>query len=319
MNVKSAIMLATALQLSSFGVQAQSINRNLDAPATGRVVIDLVDGDVTVRGWDRAAIEISGRLGDGAEDLDVMQQGDETRIRVIEESDDGTEARGEETELFVSAPRGSSLTVNGTNADLLVANVEGVLSLHTVSGDIEAEFFGGVIEAETVGGDIRASARGAPGVATLTSVAGDIEVGGPLGEITASTVSGDIELDILDSALMSLNTTNGDIDVHATFDGAAELSAETINGDVELRVGDEGDLNLDIGTFSGRIEICFDDRSAGSAPGTGAEPGATRERDGRRRQRDRRGRGGELVIAADPDSPRVRVRTLNGDIEICSS
>ncbi|NIW25008.1 MAG: hypothetical protein GWN29_10840, partial [Gammaproteobacteria bacterium] len=39
--------------------------------------------------------------------------------------------------------------------------------------------------------------------------------------------------------------------------------------------------------------------------------------DGRRGQRGQR--GGELVIEADADSPRVRVRTLNGDIEICSS
>ncbi|NIW25009.1 MAG: DUF4097 family beta strand repeat protein, partial [Gammaproteobacteria bacterium] len=66
----------------------------------------------------------------------------------------------------------------------------------------------------------------------LTTVAGEIEAGGPFSSITASTVSGDIELDVLDAVSMSLTTTNGEIDVHATFDGAAELNAETTNGDV---------------------------------------------------------------------------------------
>lgn len=319
MNAKSTFALIVVCQALSVSSQAQPVSRTLDAPGAGRVVIELVDGDVTVRGWDRAVIEISGQLGAGAEDLEVTQQGDETRIRVIEASDDGTDASGNETELFVSVPRGSNLVVDGTNADLLVANIGGALALHTVSGDIDAEFYGAAIDAETVGGDIRVSGRGAPGEATLATVAGEIEAAGSFRAITASTVSGDIELDVLDSVRLNLNTTNGDIEVHATFDGEAELTADTINGDVELRVGDEGELNLDVGTFSGRIETCFDDRSAGAAPAVEAAPAADRGRDGRRGRRNRGARGGELIVVADTDSPRVRVRTLNGDIEICSS
>jgi DUF4097 and DUF4098 domain-containing protein YvlB len=319
MKIESISALILLIQGLSVGAQAQPVSRNLDAPATGHIVIELVDGDVTVRGWDRSAIEISGRLGDRAQNLEIDQQGDETRIRVIDNSDDRVDSADDSTEIFVSAPRGSSLTISGTNADLLIANIEGKVSLHTVSGDIDAEFFGSAIEAETVGGDIRASSRGVAGEATLATVAGEIEAAGSFRELTASTVSGDIELDILDSVRMVLNTTNGDIEVHATFDGEAELTAETINGDVELRIGEEGNLNIDIGTFSGRIETCFDDRSTDSAVDTEAGPETGSARDGRRRHRDRRVPGGELVVTAGPDAPRVRVRTLNGDIEICSS
>ena len=312
MNMWPSIPLIAAAQALSLGAAAQPVSRSLDAPAAGQVVIDLVDGDLTVRGWDRAVVEISGRLGVGARELEVTQQGEETRIRVIENSDDVSDAGRNETELVVSVPRGSSLFVTGTNADFLIANMVGNLSLRTVSGDIEAEFSGATIDAETVAGDIHAASRGAPAEATLATVAGEIEAAGSFRAITASTVSGDIELDVLDSALMVLNTTNGDIEVHAAFDGEAELSAETINGDVELRVGNEGDLNLDVGTFSGRIGMCFDNPSTSPE----SEPGADRGRDGRR---DRRTRGGELIVVAEPDSPRVRVRTLNGDIEVCSS
>ena len=317
MNIAFRIVALAALQASTLSAMAQSVDRRVDAAATGHVVIEFIAGDVTVRGWDRAEIEVSGEFGEVADALEVTQQGAETTIRVRQEAEGGAAFASEEVDLFVSVPRGSSLAVDGTNADLLIAGVEGALSLETVSGDIEAEVFGAAIEAHSVGGDLNVASRGAPGTATLTAVAGEIEAAGPFRVLAASTVSGDIELDVLDVAAMSLSTTNGDIEVHATFDGAAELSAETTNGDVELRVGEEGDLNLDIGTFSGRIRTCFDRDQAEAGVEAGTEPDGDRRGDGRRGQRGQR--GGELLVEADSDSPRVRVRTLNGDIEICSS
>ena len=317
MNIRTTIALFSALQALSLNVLAQDINRSLDASPSGHVIIEFMAGEVTVRGWDSATIEISGEFGDGAEALEVTQQGQETAIRVRADAEGVDELRSEEVDLFVSMPRASSLFVDGTNADLLIAGVEGELSLETVSGDIEAETFGAEFMAHTVGGDINVASRGAPGDAALTTVAGEIEAAGPFASISATTVSGDIELDVLDSISMNLTTTNGDIEVHATFDGAAELNAETTNGDVELDVGEEGDLNLDVGTFSGRIRTCFE--SPVNEPGLAASAGSDGrgDRDGRGGRRGQR--GGELVIEADTDSPRVRVRTLNGDIEICSS
>lgn len=308
--MKQLVAFFSVLQSLSFLAEAQTINRTLEAAPAERIVIELVDGDVTVRGWDEAVVEISGQLGNTAEDLEITQQGTETLIRIVQPA----ETDGEDTELFVSAPRGSSLAIEGTNLDILVAGIEGTLSLETVSGDIEAESYGAAIDAGTVGGDIRLAGRGAPGTASLSSVAGEIEAAGPFAVLSAASVSGDIELDVLDSESMSLSTTNGDIEVHATFDGAAELSAETTNGDVELEVGDAGDLNVDVGTFSGRIRTCFDQ----PADTTDLDAQAGSDGDGPRGRR-RGQRGGELTIEADADSPRVRVRTLNGDIEICSS
>ncbi len=312
--MKRLVTGCVVLQSLSLVAEAQTVNRTLEAAPDERIVIELVDGDVTVRGWDEPAIQISGQLGNNVEDLEITQQGGETLIRIVQPA----ETDGEDTELFVSAPRGSSLTVEGTNLDILVAGIEGALSLETVSGDIEAESYGAAIDAATVGGDIRLASRGAPGAASLSSVAGEIEAAGPFAALSAATVSGDIELDVLDAESMSLSTTNGDIEVHATFAGTAELSAETTNGDVELEVGDEGDLNLDVGTFSGRIRTCFDQPT--ETTGLDAQPPSDGDGDGDGRRGGRRGqRGGELTIEADADSPRVRVRTLNGDIEICSS
>jgi DUF4097 and DUF4098 domain-containing protein YvlB len=307
MSTTRSLMIVVACHAVATAASAQqAIHRTVDAMATGSVRIELHEGDVTISGWDEARIEVSGELGRQAQSLVVEQQGAETLVRVVEaENVDGD---GSETALYVSVPRSSSVAVMGTNADVLLTNVAGSLSLHTVAGDIEAESSGAAIEAETVGGDIRITGRGASADATLTTVAGEIEVGGPFSRINASTVSGDIELDVLETRELLLNATNGDIEVHATFAQTAELNAETINGDVELEVGEAGNLNIDAGSFSGRIRTCFD------AP---ADADAATEAE--RRGRDRRRGGGTLTLTASADSPTVRVRTLNGDIEICSS
>ncbi len=304
---RSLAVIVASHAIATAASAQQAVHRIVDATATGSVRIELVEGDVTVSGWDQTRIEVSGELGTQAQSLALEQQGAETVVRVVELENVDGDGDGSETELYVSVPRGSSVAVFGTNADVLVTNVAGPLSLHTVAGDIEAESSGAAIEAETVGGDIRITGRGASADATLTTVAGEIEVGGPFTRINASTVSGDIELDVLETRELLLNATNGDIEVHATFAETAELNAETINGDVELEVGEAGNLNIDAGSFSGRIRTCFD------AP---AEADAPVQRD--RRGRDRRG-GGTLTLTANANSPTVRVRTLNGDIEICSS
>jgi DUF4097 and DUF4098 domain-containing protein YvlB len=313
MNGKLLIGLGCAC-LPVLCAEAQPVTRRVEAPAAGELVISLAVGDVTVRGWDRAAVEVAGQLGEDARELELTRSGEQTIVRVIPEPEESQRSGQGETELFVSVPMDSRITVNGTNTDILIAGVMGAQSLHTVSGDIETETWAGNLAAETVGGDVRVSGRGEVEEATLTTVAGEIEVTGAFRLLEASTVSGDIELDILDAVQMILNTTNGDIEVHATLDGQAQLAAETINGDIDLEVGEEGNLNLDISTFSGRIENCFAERSSGAAV-----PGGDVAVETDMRRGDRRRGGGELQVTADADSPTVRARSLNGDIEICSS
>ncbi len=297
MNIRGVMWCGTASLFLAGAAGAQTIHRSVAAVSAGEVQISLTEGDVTVTGWDRAQVEISGELGEDAERLEVTQDGESTLIRVISQGDGSDGGFRGEAEIYVRVPRDSSLEVVTVSADILVSEVNGAQTLRSVSGEVETEFRSEIIEAETVGGDLVISSRREPGNAVVTSVSGDVEVRGPFDTLIASTVSGDIELDILDASLLDLSTTNGDIEVHATLRDGAELAAETINGDVELDVGDEGNLNLDIGSFSGRIENCFGYETTISNQGSGRE----------------------LRIDASEDSPRIRVRTLNGDIEVCSS
>ena len=292
-------------------IDVQTFRHIIPAPSTGQVSVSMAVGEFIVRGWDRDEIEVSGELGEDAIRVELSHDEGQTLINVVP-IPAGSEPvfPPSETDIFVSMPRQSSLTFSATDAEAQIAGIHGSQALSTISGDVETEIWSGPVTAESASGDLSISNRSGlartadesmpdPGesvIAVLTSLSGDIEARGPFDQVTASTVSGDIEVDVVDVSVLYLDTSNGDIEVRATFSAGAQVNAETINGDVELQVSDEGNLTLDLESFSGRIENCFDYEDL---------PSSSRS-------------GHELHVEGPDDAPSVRVRTLNGDIEFCS-
>ena len=268
------------------------IDERLDAPAAGEVEISNVSGGVEVTGWDRNRIEISGELGDGTERLDVIQEDDRTLIKVVLPEDN--DRRAKSTDLIVRIPQGSALAITAVSADLKVENVRGPQRLQTVSGDLATEAWQDC-EAKTVSGDVEIKARGDGGMLTITAVSGDLDVSAAGGELMATTVSGDLYIEALELSRARLRTTNGDIAVDASL-VAGSFDAETLNGDVELQLNGEDDLSVDVETFNGSIDNCF-----------GLE--VVRQ--------SRYGPGRELRFATGTGERRIRIKTLNGDVEIC--
>ena len=318
-NGKLATMLAAALlagradgqTVDPVVIDDQTFDRIFPAPTPGQVTVSMAVGELIVRGWDQDEIEVSGELGEDALRVELTLDEGQMLINVVPVPEGTEPAYGGETDIFVRMPRQSSLTFSTTDAEGLIAGIHGSQSLHTISGDIETEFWSGPITAESASGDLAISNRtgfGAPGEVpnpdlseldkvVLTTLSGEIEARGPFSQLTASTVSGDIELDVANVSMLQLETSNGDIEVQATLSAGAEVNAETINGDVELDIGEEGNLTLDLGSFSGRIENCFGYEDLPSSSGSGRE----------------------LRIDGPDNSPSIRARTLNGDIEICAS
>ena len=145
-------------------------------------------------------------------------------------------------------------------------------------------------------GDLLVEGRGETGFVTLTTVSGSIEAVGVTGEIETTTVSGDVEISKGRLRRARMKATNGTIEVDVSLAADGRLDAETLNGDVEVILATAENLELDLETFNGRIETCF---------------GLTAERQSRYGP-------GRLLRASlgDPDR-RVRIKTVNGDVEVC--
>ncbi len=286
--------LLAALLCSSLAF-AEEIDRSLQADPRGEVEISNVAGTVTVSGWDRNEVRITGSLGEGVERLDFTSEGKRTQIKVqLKKSthwgDDG------EAELSIRVPSGSRLDVNTVSAEISVKDVAGSQRLQSVSGEVSTDIAAEEAEVKTVSGDVILHGEGKPSVLTLTTVSGNAQATRVAGEITANTVSGDLNLSLDTITRARLRTTSGDLSLRGALTGEAKVDGETISGDLSFVFKSPVDAEFDIETFSGDIDNCFGPKS---------------------QSKSEHGPGRELHFRQSDGKAQVRVNSLSGTINLC--
>jgi DUF4097 and DUF4098 domain-containing protein YvlB len=274
-------------------VAGSPINQRKAAEAAGQVEISNTAGSVTVSGWNRNEVEVTGELGEGSERLDFTTTGKLTRIKVILPNKSyGVDG----TDLVVKVPAGSSLYVNTVSADLHVTGVQGAQRLQSVSGDVGTQVVAEDVECKTVSGDVTVTGTGKPALLNITTVSGDARVSKVAGEVNGNTVSGNFNLELGDTSRSRLRSTSGDLGVSTRPSADARFDIESISGDVRLDLAGPPDAEFEVTSFNGEIRNCMGPkavRTSEYAPG--------------RELRFREGAG----------SARVRIKTLNGDISVC--
>jgi DUF4097 and DUF4098 domain-containing protein YvlB len=300
MNLRSPqrslrIGIALALSLSATVGYGEPIEKRAPADPKGEVEIVNIAGSVRVMGWNRAEVDVRGELDDSAERLDFVSEGTRTVIRVVlprNRSNSGG------SDLIVRIPEASSLTVNTISADQEIDGVKGAQRLQAVSGLIHSEVSGEDFQAKTISGDVLvAGASGAkPAIYTVTTVSGDLTLSKISGEVDVETVSGDMTVEASELSRARVRTTNGDMELTTKLANGGRLDAETINGDVTLKILGTVDAEFDIHTFNGEIESCY-----------GEETVRSRER----------GPGHDLTFTRGSGSARVRIKTMNGGVDLC--
>jgi DUF4097 and DUF4098 domain-containing protein YvlB len=263
-------------------IMAEEVDRTLDAASDGRVHISNIAGSVTVNGWSRDQVEVTGELGRNVEELIFERDGDKITIKVKVPKKSG---RGIESDLYVQL-----------SADIDVKQVMGEQSLGTVSGDINTESAKSDISAEAVSGDIEISGQDSATNARANTVSGDVVLTGVAGVADTESVSGDVT--VVDGSFerIDVNTVNGDILFRSALQAGGKLTAETVNGSVDLEFSGDVSGRFDIDTFNGDIDNCFGPKPERTSKYT---PGL------------------ELSFQDGDGDARVNISTLNGDVSIC--
>lgn len=290
--MKRLIAIVLGLALAA-GAAAEDVNRTLDAAADGHVHISNISGSVTVVGWSRDQVEVTGKIGPKVEELIFERNGDKITIKVKVPRKSG---RGVESDLHVRVPERSSLDVGTVSADIDVTGVRGEQKLEAVSGDIETESHAADVTAGTVSGDVVIRGKGKDAETHSASVSGDVGLYELAGEVFAESVSGDLIIEDGSFDRASFNVVNGDIVFRSELRKGGKLKAETVNGEVDLRFVGTVSGQFDIDTFNGGIDNCFGpkaQRTSKYAPGM------------------------ELSFSEGDGDARVTVSTVNGDISIC--
>lgn len=272
---------------------AEEVDRTIDAASDGHVDVSNIAGSVTVHGWTRNSVEVTGTLGRNVEELIVERDGDKILVKVKVPRNGG---RGIESDLRISIPENSSLDVGAVSADIDVTDVKGEQSLHTVSGDVTTEYTGSDLSAESVSGDVEITGNGAEGEVDASTVSGDVTLFRVSGEVEASSVSGDVIVDEGSFERADLNTVNGEIIFQGELQKGGKLAIETVNGSVDIDFVGEVSARFSVDTFNGGIKNCFGpkaERTSKYAPGW------------------------ELEFKEGDGSGRVDVSTMNGRVSIC--
>jgi DUF4097 and DUF4098 domain-containing protein YvlB len=290
----AGLLVAAALPMLAPARASSNIDRRIAVVPNGEVVISNVSGSIDVRGWDRNEVQVTGRLGEDVERLDLTTSGGRTIVKVVlphGNSNDG------DAVISVQVPKNSTVEVAAVSADVSSQGVLGTQRLKSVSGEITADIAGDDSEVRSVSGDLTVRGSGQPISLRVNSVSGSLDLTRGAGELEVVTVSGNARVQMNEATEIRGRTTSGDLEVRAKLTRDGRVDVEGVSGDITLNVSGPGGLSTEIESFSGDIEGCL----AGSVERV-----------------SKYGPGTRLNLrSVESGGPRVRAKTLSGDIEIC--
>ena len=283
-------LIVIVIAVAAVAGAQQPVDERVAADANGTVEIENLAGSITVTGWTKNEVHVTGTLSPEVERLEVSSSGGRTLIRVhiydhVKEVED--------THLEVRVPTASSLEVESVSSDIAVSDLSGGLDLESVSGDVEVNAAPDRLDAATVSGDIDIVA--APPGTDLESVSGDIVVQEARAKLEAETVSGSVR--VLGGGLENadLSTVSGSVRCTADLYGNGRIELESMSGTVELVVPAGIGADFEIETFSGSIT-----NDIGPAP----------------ERTSRHAPGKELRFSSGSGGPRVSLSSFSGSVKL---
>lgn len=282
-------LVVLALLASAPGWAAERIEQRHSAASDALIEIENPAGSVRVMAWDKDEVEVVGKLGRGAQGLDVSGSARHVLIGVETEGN----PHGVHSDLEVRVPRGSRLEIASFSASISVEGVEGLVRAETVNSGITIASGSPEVAAETVNGSVEISCPCRR--VEASAVNGAIRIRGASGVIQASTVNGELVVDGGAFARAQLESVNGRVEFRGDLERDATLDVETVGGNVELGLPAGVSADFSISSFSGSIVNDF-----------GAEP----------RRISRYTSEQELEFSAGSGGAAVRVQTLSGAIRL---
>ena len=266
----------------------QPVDARKAASADGRVEIENAAGSIRVIGWSREEVAVSGKLGRGAEGLQLTGGGHRTHIEVETERD----PNGVRSELEIHVPAGSRLSIESYSATITVSEVSGEVRAESTNGSVNISG-AREVDAESVGGSIEIS--GTTTRIHAESVNGSVTLKGAGGEIEASTVDGRLSVSGSRFERARLETVSGDVRFEGDVTPKGSLELETVSGNVQAMFPHGFAADFAISTFSGEIR-----NELGPAARTTSRYTSQKE----------------LEFATAGGGARIEMKTLSGDIAL---
>lgn len=284
------VVTAQAQQLKKEGrFWVGEIEKTFEVQKGGTLVMEDINGDVTVRVWDKNQVHIR-----EIKKMDIYTKTEAEAA--MEESESGYSKQGNTVHVggagFSRRWIQSRFTVT-VPADFScdIETEGGALDLRGMQGNVDANSGGGEITLYDIGGVVDARTGG-----------GSIEINKTTNKVSARTGGGEVEVSDTEGAVR-VSTGGGEVTVRNTKD---EVRASTGGGEVTV-IGTQGDV--DVSTGGGDVEI--EDAGGDVSVSTGGGEIKIRNIDG-----DFNASTGGGAIEAETVKGTLEISTGGGDIEL---
>ena len=290
----SFVAFAALLAGSSLARASEDrIDQKLEADPHGVVEISNISGTVDVSGWDQPQVTVNGEIPSGVNGVEVKNNHGHISITVRFPS---FSFGGRGMDLAIRVPRTSEVDVTTVSADINSRGITGIQRLKAVSGSIRADISGSDVEAKSVSGDVSLRGDGKSLGLHTGTISGTIRVERASGDVEASTTSGEINMALDTGRSIRMHTVSGDVTFRGKLAKDADVDAQTVSGELKLHADSESGYEYDVTTFNGDIGNCFNAKSEKTS---------------------HYGPGERLSGSLGNGSAHVRLKTMNGDIDLC--
>ena len=259
-----AALLTALFALPGLVFAADSVEEVRPLAADGSVSIENEFGDITIEGWNRNEVRVTGDLSDDVRELQISESGNGVRIRV--DYYDRRNISG--AELDVMVPAGASVRADSVSGDIEAGGISGQsLELRTVSGDIDADARVTRLFLNSVSGDIQYA--GTSERVSVETVSGEIDLSGVSGEVEASTVSGEVTVHGGTLSRGEFESVSGDVELRVALQSGGRINVSSMSGDIDLYLPGDQEGEFSAQTFSGDIDSDFGSARDSSSRGPG--------------------------------------------------
>lgn len=285
-----AAVFAAAVAGSAATALAKEVNEHRPVDADGEVSIKNINGSISVTGWSKNEVEVTGTITGDVEE--VLVEGTAKRVRVEARFPENSRHTTGSADLVIKAPVGAGIRVDVVNATVTVGGVGGEVEVEAVNGDITVTDRPARLTVQTVNGVI--TVRGKCAQVESQTVGGRIILEGVEGDITASAVGGEIRVTGNAFGRVKMSSVSGAIDFTGGLAKSATVRAESHSGDVTLHLPAGVSAEFEASTFSGDVRNAFGSNGSKSQYG----PGRT------------------LAFTAGDGDARVSITTFSGDVDL---
>ena len=228
---------------------AQQTDTTVAVQQGARLEVENFGGEIVVRAWNQNRV----RVRASHSSRDVIDVSVSTSVVSVEaESRHGP---AHLVEYEISVPTWMAVELSGVSTDMVVEGTAAAVHVETVEGEVKLTGGAGEIDLSSVEGNVTAS--GVRGRLSINSVDGDVHVTDVQGDITIESVDGDIVIGNVQSAMVDVNTVDGDILYQGTIRDNGRYALTTHDGTVIMSIPEGTNATITVASFEGEFDASF--------------------------------------------------------------